>query len=75
MYTINITGDPFPFTGSPLTYVTDSSYPAITNFSEVITGLEEFNDYTIRIAAETYVGIGPYSMPDTQQTAEDGMVI
>ena len=75
MYTINITGNPFPFIGSPLNYITDSSYPATTNFSEEITGLEEFNEYTIMIAAVTSQGIGPYSMPERQRTLEDGMVI
>ena len=72
MYTINITGNPFPFIGSPFTYVTDNSYPATTNFSEEITELEEFNDYTIMIAAVNSQGIGPYTTGDTQRTNPDG---
>ena len=75
MYTINITGTPFPFMGSPLTYVTDSSYPATTDLSLEITGLEEYNNYTVSIAAVNSVGTGPYSTGDTQRTNQFGKII
>ena len=74
-YTINITGDPFPFIGSPLSYTTDESYPAITDLVMVINGLEEYNTYTVSIAAVNSEGTGPYSMSDTQETLQAGIVI
>ena len=75
MYTIDITGDPFPFTGPPLSYSTDGSYPAITNLSLEITGLEEYNDYIISIAAVNSVGAGTYTAGDLQTTFEAGKII
>ena len=72
MYIIDITGNPFPFIGSPLNYITDSSYPATTDLSLEITGLEEYNDYTIMIAAVNSVETGPYTIGDTQTTNQDG---
>ena len=67
IYTINITGDPLPFTGSPLSYTTDGSYPSVTDlFLEI--GLEEYNEYTVSIAAVNSAGIGPYTTRDIQRT-------
>ena len=74
MYTIDITGDPFPFTGSPLSLSTDGSYPATADSSLEITGLEEYNDYTISIAAVNSEGTGPYSPSVTLQTLETGKI-
>ena len=68
MYAIVITGDPLPFTGSPLSYSTDGSYPAIRDLFREITGLEEYNDYTVRIAAVNSEGTGPYTTGDIQRT-------
>ena len=73
-YTIDIIGDLFPFIGS-LTYTTDGSYPATTDLVMEINGLEEYNTYTVRIAAVNSEGAGPYSMSDTQETLEAGIVI
>ena len=75
MYTIDITGNPFPFIGSPLNYITDSSYPATTDLSLEITELEEYNNYTIRIAAVNSVGTGPYTTGDTQKIIQNGKSI
>ena len=75
MYTINITGDPFPFTGPPLGYTTNGSSPAVTNVSLEITWLEEYNVYTINIAAVNSAGTGPYTTGDTQRTNQAGKII
>ena len=75
MYNIDITGNPFPFIGSPLNYITDNSYPATTDLSLEITGLEEYNEYTIMIAAVNSVGTGPYTTGDTQRTNQSGKSI
>ena len=74
-YTIGIAGDPFPFIGSPLSYTTDGSYPATTDLSLEVNGLEEYNVYTVSIAAVNFEGTGPYLMSDTQETLQAGIVI
>ena len=40
-----------------------------------LTGLEELTQYTIRVAAATSVGIGPFSLPAVITTFEDGNLI
>ena len=45
-----------------------------TNLSILVTGLEEFVNYNIRVRAYTSVGPGPYSDPVTERTLEDGNV-
>ena len=57
---------------SPINYTTDGSFPATTNLSLEITGLEENNNYTIRIAAVDSVETSSYTAGDTQRTNEDG---
>ena len=45
----------------------------ITNVtSYVATMLQEFEVYSIAIAAETDIGLGPFSKPISDQTFEDG---
>ena len=39
-----------------------------------VTGLEEYNNYTCRVAAATRIGPGPYSAPIRFSTPQDGMV-
>ena len=75
MYTINITGDPFPFMGSSPSYFTGGSSPAITDAFLEITGLEAYNNYTISIAAADSVGTGPYTTGDTQRTNQASKII
>ena len=43
-----------------------------TNLSLVVTGLEDFVFYDINVRAYTNVGPGPYSIPVTERTLEDG---
>ena len=60
--------------GPPLSLSTDGSYPATADSSLEITGLEEYNNYTISIAAVNSEGTVPCPISDTQQTLETGMV-
>ena len=44
---------------------------AVTTYT--VTGLEEYNNYTCRVAAATRIGPGPYSALIEFSTPEDGM--
>ena len=46
-----------------------------TNLSILVTGLEEYINYSIAVRAYTSVGPGPYSDPVTVRTSEDGNVL
>ena len=46
-----------------------------TNLSILVTGLEEYINYSIAVRAYTSVGPGPYSDPVTERTLEDGNVL
>ena len=48
-------------------------YVNTTNLSTVITGLQEYVEYDIRVRAYTVIGPGPFSPPETERTLEDGM--
>ena len=57
---------------------TFDSVPAIQNMivnstMAVLTGLQEYVNYSIRVRAYTSVGPGPYSDDVIQRTEEDGM--
>ena len=41
--------------------------------SHTLTNLEEFNQYTVMVAAATQVGIGPFSSPMNFTTLDDGI--
>ena len=41
--------------------------------SYIVDNLEEYNNYTCRVAAATRIGPGPYSAPIYFNTPEDGM--
>ena len=45
----------------------------VTSTMAVLTGLEEFVEYSIRVRAYTSVGAGPYSDAVVERTREDGM--
>ena len=53
-----------------------NSKPMFVNVTNVTfyvaTMLQEFEVYSIRIAAETGIGLGPFSKPVSDQTVEDG---
>ena len=66
-YVIGITGGPFPYTGPALDLATDGTYPDVSANSLEVTGLEEYNEYTIRIASINSEGTGPHTTGDTQR--------
>ena len=45
-----------------------------TTTNYMLTGLEEFNDYSCRVAAATRAGVGPFSEFILFTTLEDGMM-
>ena len=58
----------------PLDFPADISVDLLTasSLSIVVTGLQEYVFYDIRVRAYTIVGPGPYSDPVTVRTFEDG---
>ena len=67
-YVIDIIGNPFPYTGPALAFTTDGNYPDVGAKSLEVTGLEEYNEYTVGIAAVNSEGTGPYTTGDIQRT-------
>ena len=49
-------------------------YMTVNSTMAVLTGLQEYVDYSIRVRAYTSVGPGPYSDDVIQRTEEDGML-
>ena len=45
-----------------------------TDFTIIVSDLEEFTDYTIGVSAITQVGKGPFSPPINSKTFESGKV-
>ena len=60
--------DPVDFTD-----ILTIAYVNTTNLSTVITGLQEYVEYDIRVRTYTVIGPGPFSPPETERTFEDGM--
>ena len=48
-------------------------YMTVNSTMAVLTGLQEYVNYSIRVRAYTSVGPGPYSDDVMQRTEEDGM--
>ena len=71
-YIIDITGNPFPYTGPSLDLTSDGTYPDVGAKSLEVNGLEEYNEYTIKIAAVNSEGTGPYTTGNTQRTNQAG---
>ena len=51
---------------------TTESLNVIYSIHAVLTGLEEYMKYAIRVSAYTAVGSGPFSQPVVVTTLEDG---
>ena len=58
---------------SILTGTTIANVPANHLYVE-LGGLEEYTEYSVRVAAATSVGTGPFSSAQTVTTLEDGML-
>ena len=66
-------GYPFPAVNSSINApCITMDYPATQLVTFTLTELEEFNNYTISVAAVNSNGTGPYTANITQQTLPDG---
>ena len=68
-YNVTYVGNPidssqFEITVTPL----ENTHPATSRVSTDLTGLQEFNNYTIRVEATNVVGSGPYSSEVVNET-------
>ena len=59
--------EPLDFSADILTNLLNT-----TNLSILVTGLEEYVNYNISVRAYTSVGPGPYGVPVTERTLEEG---
>ena len=72
-YSIRVYGYPFPAVNNSLNApCVTMDYPAIDPATYTLIGLEEFNNYTISVAAVNSNGTGPYTANMTIQTLPDG---
>ena len=68
----DITGYQLMITNQNRTNSSAVVYNIFNITSYVATMLEEFEVYSIEIAARTIVGLGPFSVPVNNQALEDG---
>ena len=72
-YSIQVYGYPFPAVNSSINApCITMDYPVTQLVTFTLTELEEFNNYTISVAAVNSNGTGPYTANITQQTLPDG---
>ena len=73
-YNISYTGEEFDtdiqFTTGP---ITTPIYPAVTQVSFDLTGLQEYNNYTISVNAANSQGVSAFTTGVVQRTNESGM--
>ena len=66
MYDVEYSQSTFLELPSPVTVGVDG-----TNMSATISGLEEYVEYSISVAAYTVIGEGPFSLPVQETTLQD----
>ena len=66
MYDVEYSQSTFLELPSPVTVGVDG-----TNMSATISGLEEYVEYSISVAAYTVIGEGPFSLPVQDTTLQD----
>ena len=66
VYDVEYSQSTFLDLNSPLTLSVDG-----TNMSATISGLEEYVEYSISVAAYTVIGEGPFSLPVQETTLQD----
>ena len=71
-YIVAYTGDPFGAYAQSVTVNVLLSYPATACINTNLTGLEEFNNYTVTIRAQNSIGISSFSTGLTAQTNAAG---
>ena len=62
---------------SKATYIlqVNSKYPSNGNFCTNLTGLQEYNNYTITVSAVNAAGTGPESSSNIHITEQAGMIM
>ena len=71
-YTVSYTGNPFDASAQSVTVSVSLSYPATTCINTNLTGLEEFNNYTVSVTAVNSIGFSDPSTGVTTQTNAAG---
>ena len=71
-YNLSYTGDPFDIYSQFVTVSVSLSYPATTCINTNLTGLEEFNNYTVTARAGNPIGVSSFSTGLTAQTNAAG---
>ena len=71
-YIIRLTGYPFQMPNQIFTFNSSESYPSNDMNTLSITGLEEYNNYTVTVSAVNSVSEGPPSSPIEAKTLEAG---
>ena len=71
-YTVTYTGNPFDTPTQSMTINVSLSYPATTCTNTTLTGLEEYNNYTVSVRAQNSIGVSSLSPGMTAQTNEAG---
>ena len=71
-YAVSYTGDPFDTSTQAVTVNVSLSYPATACINTTLTGLEEFNNYTVSVQAQNSVGVSNLSLGMIAQTNEAG---
>ena len=72
-YIVSYTGDPFDISNPEIPVSISLSYPATTCTNTTLTGLEEYNNYTVTVQAVNSIGVSSSSTGMTAQTNEAGM--
>ena len=71
-YIVSYTGDPFDINNQFTPVSISLPYPSTTCTNATLTGLEEFNNYTVTAQAENSIGVSSFSPGVKAQTNEAG---
>ena len=71
-YIVSYSGDPFDTSTQSVTVNVSLSYPATTCINITLTGLEEYNNYTVSVRVQNSVGVSSFSSGMIAQTNEAG---
>ena len=74
-YNISYAGELFDTNTQFVTVlITDPTYPAVVQVSSDLTGLKEYNNYTINVSAVNRVGTSGFAAGETTITDEAGRI-
>ena len=71
-YIVSYTGDPFDINNPDIPVSLSLPYPSTTCTNTTLTGLEEFNNYTVTVQAQNTIGVSSFSPGVKAQTNEAG---